>query len=160
MNKRKITFVLFFFILSCSNIEFVLNDKIQNNPLKDKVSLFISGDSEGLFSRELYSFFGNTNNQTYILKTTFFEKKENVIVKTNQAAEKIDYSLQVNYNLFYKTSECKILSKKIKTRFFFTPKSAGYNFGADRSFDKLYRNNVRENIQNFINMAPFDKVCL
>jgi len=160
MNKKLIIFSLFFIILSCSNIEFVLKDKRQNNALKNNVSLIVSDDTEGVFSRELYSFFGNTKNQIYILKTKFVEKKENIIVKTNQAAEKIDYSLEVNYDLFYKTSECKILSKKIKTRFSFTPKSDGYNFGADRSFDKLYTVSVRENIQNFINLAPFDKVCL
>ena len=69
-----------------------------------------------------------------------------------ELAEKIDYTLEVNYELFYKTSECKIFNKKITSSFSFTPKSGGYNFGSDRSFDKLYNNSVNQNINNFLNI--------
>ena len=121
--------------------------------------LLISGETADKFSRELYSFFGNNKNYEYILKANFLEKKENRIVKKNQVAEKVEYTLEVNYDLFYKTSECKIFSDKIISRFSFTPKSAGYNFGADRSFEKLYANTARQNIQKFIELATLDTVC-
>ena len=159
MIKKNFIFLFFFFVLSCSNIEFVLKDTNQSNQLKNKTMLLISGETADKFSRELYSFFGNNKNYEYILKATFLEKKENRIVKKNQVAEKVEYTLEVNYDLFYKTSECKIFSDKIISRFSFTPKSAGYNFGADRSFDKLYRSSVKKNIQNFINNAAFNTTC-
>ena len=108
----------------------------------------------------MYSFFGNNKEYKYILKTKFLERKENRVVKNNQVAEKIEYFLEVDYDLFYKTNECKIFKKKIITNFSFTPKSAGYNFGSDRSFDKLYIGNIDQNINNFIEALQVDKGCL
>ena len=160
MIIKNIAFTLFFFIFSCSNIEFVLKDSSSKNPLKNKTMLLVDKNSEEKFVRGLYSNFGNNEKYEYILKTTFLEKKENRIVKNNQVAEKIEYTLEVNYNLFYKTRECKIYNKTIISKFSFTPKSAGYNFGSDRSFDKLYDSSVDQNINNFIDALQINKNCL
>ncbi len=160
MIKKYIIFFSLCFVLSCSNIEFVIKENNNQDQLNGKTKLFFFGGQEEKFSREVYSFFGNTENHEYILETIFLEKKENRIVKENQVAKKIDYTLEVKYDLFYKTSECKVFSKKIITRFFFTPKSAGYNFGSDRAFQKLYISSIKKNIQNFIDLGPFDQVCL
>jgi len=151
---------LLFFVFSCSNIEFVLKDNDLTNPLKDKTMLLIDKNSEDRFARELYSRFGNNKTYEYILKTKFSENKENRIVKTNQVAEKIEYTIKVDYNVFYKTSECKIFNKTIISKFSFTPKSAGYNFGSDRSFDKLYSSSVDRNINSFIDALQINKSCL
>ena len=160
MINKYITYSLFLFIFSCSNIEFVLNQNNQINPLKDKTILLIDQKTEDRFVRKLYSFFGNNKKYDYILETKFLEKKENRIVKNNQVAEKIEYVLEVDYDLFYKAKNCKIFKKKIVTNFSFTPKSAGYNFGSDRSFDKLYNSSVDQNINNFIDSLQINKSCL
>tara|TARA_B100001093_G_scaffold454559_1_gene464000 strand:- start:43 stop:528 length:486 start_codon:yes stop_codon:yes gene_type:complete len=160
MIIKYVASALFFFIFSCSNIELVLKDSSLTNPLKNKTSLFTNKNSEERFVRGLYTYFGNNEKYDYILKTTFLEKKENRIVKNNQVAEKIEYTLEVNYDLFYKTNECKVYNKTIITKFSFTPKSAGYNFGSDRSFDKLYNSSVDQNINNFIDSLQINKSCL
>ena len=160
MIKKYFLYSLLFFTFSCSNIELVLKDRIQTNPLKDKTTLLMEKNSEERFVRTLYSYFGNNKKFEYILKTKFLEKKENRIVKNNQVAQKIDYSLEIEYDLFYKTSECKIFSKKVVSGFSFTPKSAGYNFGSDKSFDTLYSNSVDQNINNFIDALQINKNCL
>lgn len=158
--KSIITFS-FLFILSCGNIELVLNKKNETNKqLKNNVSLASLSNDNERFSKELYAYFGNNKNSEYILKTTFVEKKENVIIKKNQVAEKINYTLEVKYELFYKTGDCKIFSEKITSEFSFTPKSSGYNFGADISFENLYANSISKNITNFVDFGPFKKSCL
>jgi hypothetical protein len=157
MIIKNLIFIIFFFILSCGSIEFVAKD---NNGLKNKVYIVTSGNEEVRFTKELYSFFGNNKNYDYILKTTFVEQKENRVVKQNQVAEKIDYTFEVEYELFYKTKNCLVFKKEIISRFSFTPKSFGYNFGADRSFEKLYTNTTRQNIQKFIDLAPLNTICL
>ena len=157
---KYITFSFLFFTFSCSNIEFVLKENSETNPLKEKTVLLNDENSEERFIRGLYSYFGNNENYEYILKTKFTERKENRIVKNNQVAEKIEYTLTVDYELFYKTSECKIFNKTVISKFSFTPKSAGYNFGSDRSFDKLYGSSVDQNINNFIDTLQINKVCL
>jgi hypothetical protein len=160
MIKKYVACSFLFFIFSCSNIEFVLKDSNQTNPLKEKTILLMDKNSEERFVSALYSYFGNNEKNEYILKTKLLEKKENRIVKNNQVAEKIVYILEVDYDLFYKTSECKIFNKKIISKFFFTPKSAGYNFASDRSFDKLYSSSVDQNINNFIDALQINKNCL
>ena len=160
MIKKYIFCSFLFFILSCNNIEFVHKDSNQKNPLQDKTMLLIDKGSDERFVRELYSYFGNNEKHVYILKTKFIEKKENRIVKNNQVAEKIQYTLKVDYSVFYKTSECNIYNKTIISKFSFTPKSAGYNFGSDRSFDKLYSSSVDQNINNFIDTLQINKGCL
>ena len=154
------TCTLLFFIFSCSNIEFVIKDSSITNPLKNKTLLLIDKNSDQRFVKGLYSYFGNNEKYEYILKTVFSEKKENRIVKNNQVAEKIEYTLEVDYDLYYKTSECKVYNKTIISKFSFTPKSAGYNFGSDRSFDKLYNTSVDHNINNFIDALQINKSCL
>jgi len=138
----------------------VLKDNFESNPLKGRTMLIVDKSSEDRFVRGVYSYFGNNEKYEYILKTKFLEKKENRIVKNNQVAEKIEYTLEINYSLFYKTSECNIFNKKIISKFSFTPKSAGYNFGSDRSFDKLYNGSVNKNINNFIDALKINKSCL
>jgi hypothetical protein len=160
MIKKYLTCFFLLFIFSCTNIEFVLKENSQANPLRGKTVLLMDKNLEKRFVQGLYSNFGNNENPEYILKTTFIEKKENRIVKNNQVAEKIEYTLEVNYGLFYKTSECKIYNKTIISKFSFTPKSAGYNFGSDRSFDRLYKSSVDQNINNFIDALQINKSCL
>ena len=160
MIKKFIACGLFFFIFSCSNIEFVLKDNNQTNPIKDKTMLLIDKNLDKRFVRGLYYYFGNNVKYEYILRTKFLERKENRIVKNNQVAEKIDFALEVDYDLFYETTECKIFKKTIITKFSFTPKSAGYNFGSDRSFDRLYDSSVEQNINNFIESLKINKGCV
>ena len=160
MIIKYIACTLLFFIFSCSNIEFVLKDNSLTNPLRNNTSLLIDKNSEERFVRSLYSYFGNNEKYEYILKTVSSEKKENRIVKNNQVAEKIEYTLEVDYDLYYKTSECKVYNKTIISKFSFTPKSAGYNFGSDRSFDKLYNGSINQNINSFIDALQISKSCL
>ena len=160
MIKIYVACCFLFFIFSCSNIELVLKDGSQANPLRDKTALLVDKNSEERFVRGLYSYFGNSEKYEYILKTKFTESKENRVVKKNQVAEKIEYTLAVDYDLFYKTSECKIFTKRIISKFSFTPKSAGYNFGSDRSFDKLYNSSVNQNINSFVDTLHINKSCL
>ena len=160
MKIKHIACSLLFFVFSCSNIEFVLRDNVLTNPLKDKTMLLIDKNSEDRFVRRLYSRFGNNETYEYILKTKFSENKENRIVKTNQVAEKIEYTIEIDYDVFYKTSECKIFNKTVTSKFSITPKSSGYNFGSDRSFDKLYKSSVDQNISSFIDALQINKSCL
>ena len=160
MIKKYLTCCFLLFIFSCTNVELVLKDNSQTNPLRDKTLLLMDKNLEKRFVKGLYSNFGNNEKFEYILKTTFIEKKENRIVKNNQVAEKIEYTLEVVYELFYKTIECKVFDKKITSKFSFTPKSAGYNFGSDRSFEKLYSSSVDQNINKFITNLQINEGCL
>ena len=160
MIKNYIACIFLFFSFACSNIEFILKYDEDENPLKNKTVLIIDKNMDDRYAKNLYSYFGSSEEHEYILKAKFLEKKENRIVKNNQVAEKIEYTLQIDYNLYYKTEECKVFDKTIISKFSFTPKSAGYNFGSDKSFDSLYSNSIDKNINNFIDAFQNNKSCL
>ncbi len=160
MIKKFIPYFFMLFVFSCSGIEFVLKENSLPNQFKDKTIIVFNGDKEERFTKEIYAFFGDNTDGDFILITSFSEKKENRLVKQNQVAEKIDYEIAVLYEIFYKNQDCKLFNKKIVSKFSFVPKSFGYNFGTDRSLDKLYSRSIRRNIQNFIDLAPEGVVCL
>ncbi len=158
---KKILFLLnLLFLISCSGVDLVLNEKNENNNLRNNSLLILNGINNKVFSKEIYSYFGNNKNGEYILTTTFSEKKENMLVKKNQVAEKVTYILTVKYEVYYKNTYCKIFDKKINSKFSFVPKSFGYNFGADRSFEKLYTRAVRSNIEIFSESISVNKACI
>lgn len=160
MIKKNISLFFLIFLLSCSGIEFVLKNNLEDNILQNNVLIVLEGEKNENFANHIYSSFGNNNKKEYILVTRFSEKKENRIVKSNQVAEKIDYEISVLYNLFYQTRGCEILKKTITTSFYFTPKSLGYNFGSDQSFEHLYSSSIRKNIQKFLNSIPTSNNCV
>ncbi len=160
MINKILTACIVLFVYACTDVEFLIKKNDSNNQLENKVMLMFSSDTDERVTRELYSSFGNNEVYDFILKVVFFEKKENRIVKTNQVAEKIDYTLTTNYILFYKSLECEIFNKSLATKFSYTPKSSGYNYGSKISLDKLYLGSIKKNIQRFKNLAPFDTTCL
>ena len=160
MIKKIIIFFGFLSLLSCSNIELVLKEDSAQNIFKNRTALIVGELKQESFYEELLAFFGNNKDGDYILVVSFSENKENRLVKKNQVAEKIDYELNINYELFYKNRNCKIHNKNIVSKFSFVPKSFGYNFGADRSLEKLYKNSIKNNIKNFYLSTPINNNCI
>lgn len=158
--KKTILLTSLFFLLSCGGVDFLLKENSIPNQFKNNTIVLFSGEKEEGFSQEIFSFFGNNKAGSYILITSISEEKENRLVKKNQVAEKVDYQLTINYKIFYKNQDCKIYNKKIISKFSFVPKSYGYNFGTDKSLEKLYTRSIRGNIQSFINSAPKETDCL
>ena len=160
MIKKFFLFLLLFILPSCGNIDLLLLDNNSANKLRGNTSVVFVGQNEERFVQEIISFFGNNKNGEYILFASLSEKKENSLVKKNQVAEKINYELTANYEIFFKDASCKIFNQKIISKFSFVPKSFGYNFGADRSLEKLYLSSINKNIREFVNSVPKETNCL
>ena len=144
-------------LTGCGKIDLLLLDNNDQNKLRGNTSIVLKGDPVGLFAEEVYSFFEDNQTGEYILITTISEKTENRLVKTNQVAEKINYEITVDYEVFYKSMSCNIFNKKIVSSFSFVPKSFGYNFGTDRSLERLYKTSIKNNIKKFIDAVPNNK---
>ena len=147
-------------LTGCGKIDLLLLDNHDQNKLRGNTSIVLKGDLVELFAEEVYSFFEDNQKGEYILITTISEKTENRLVKTNQVAEKINYEITVDYEVFYKSMSCNIFNKKIVSSFSVVPKSFGYNFGTDRSLEKLYRSSVIKNIENFAVVFPNPTNCI
>ena len=147
-------------LTGCGKIDLLLLDNHDQNKLRGNTSIVLKGGPVELFAEEVYSFFEDNQKGEYILITTISEKTENRLVKSNQVAEKINYEITVDYEVFYKSMSCNIFNKKIVSSFSFVPKSFGYNFGTDRSLEKLYRSSVVKNIENFAIVFPNSTNCI
>ena len=122
MISKPASLLLFFFLCACNSIEFVLEDYDSPNTIKEKVKISVIYNEQGVLTRELYSFFGNNEKYEYILEAALFEEKLKRSVKQNQVAEKIDYTLIIDYKLYYVSGGCRVIDEKTETRFSFTPK--------------------------------------
>ena len=151
---NKCFFILLVFILySCESIDLVLKEN-NISKYKNNTQLVFNGVVDQKAKEEFYSVFGSKNKNDYILLINFSEIKENRLVKKNQVAEKIDYEISINYELYYKDRNCKIITKSIISDFSLVQKSSGYNYGTDALLDKRFRSNIRKNIYDFVGVIP------
>ncbi len=145
--------ILLLFLFSCTQIDFVLSEGDRTNPLENKTSLDVTNNTSSIFKDQLVFFFGENLHPKYRLIVNANEKKTNRFVEKNQVASKIDYEITINYLLVVETGKCVVLETIEISRFSFTPKSSGYNFGSDSSLNDLYKNVFRDNIKNFLTNA-------
>ena len=151
MIKFCLIIISLFFIISCSELEFVYKDEIDVfNPLYKKTDVNISGLDLPFMKSYIPGKFGNKKNSDFDLLINVEEEKTKRSVESNQATSNLRYELIFNYTLRSNLKKCVTLKKKIKTSFSIIPKSSGYNFGTDISLDKKYELSVTENIDRFI----------
>ena len=155
-------FVLFF-LPSCSNIQFIANENVLHNPLYEKTNVTITGDKVPFVNSIVLSKFGTTNGASFDLDINILENKTQTVIKENQVSTRIDHEIIIKYNLSNLSKNCTVLNKKQYSRFSFIPKSEGYNFGSDKSLEKLYIRNIEDNINQFrdsLDTKIEDKNCL
>ena len=155
MFYKNILFCLFFFLISCSGIEFTYKDfKNTENPIYNKTTVYFTGVDFPALSRNSSRYIGGDNKNEYKLFINVEEEKTKRAVQNNQAISKLDYKLIFNYSLLRFSNDCLVYEKSIISRFSYAPKSSGYNFGSDKSLDKKYELAAQNNIIEFVNSIP------
>ena len=142
--------VVFFFLTSCSNINFLLDTKGPSNFLKNKTSVYVSGWDSLILKDILFSKIGQVDEKRFLLTIQANEKITKRSINENQVAQKIDYKITINYNLSDNKNRCPKIKNKQMSSFSFTPKSSGYNFASDVLLDNLYKEAILNNVNNFI----------
>ncbi len=151
MFFKQISLVLFIFLVSCKGIDFVYeNNTNLINPIYNKTIIEISGIESSYVYKYSSRYFGSNNDAQYTLYINVEEKKTKRSVQTNQAVSKMDYELSFNYILIENNKNCEVLNINLISKFTHEPKAEGYNFGSDKSLEKLYELTTRNNLQDFI----------
>ena len=149
--KKLFCLIIFLFILSCSNIEFIYSDNTNLvNPLYNKTKVTTSGSDLVFMNSYLPMLFGENKNDEFILLINVEEEKTKRSVETNQATSNLRYELRFNYTLISNKKDCTVFTKEILSSFSIVPKSAGYNYGADASLEKKYELIISDNLNQFI----------
>ena len=163
IKKSYFTLIALFFLYSCSQIDFVYKDSRNlTNPIYNKTQYSFSGIDISSSYRYSTKYFGSTKTPSYNLKINIEEEKVKRSVQSSQAVSKLDYELTFEYALSDKEKDCLVYKDILISRFSYVPKSSGYNFGSDRSLDKMYELAANNNFYNFIRSISEESisVCL
>ena len=148
-----ITAIFLFSLISCTNINFLLDEGGGSSFLKNKTSVYISGWDNPIIKEMFFFKFGKTSEKRFLLTAKISESHTKRSVDVNQVAKKIDYKITVDYALSDITKKCRDVLNRQTSRFSFTPKSSGYNFASDVLFDNLLKEATLENLNNFLAFA-------
>lgn len=145
--------IVFFSLVSCSNINFLLDTKESSDFLKNKTLIYISGWDNPVLKDLLFLKIGEVEEKKFILNAEVDEKQTKKSVGENQVAIKIDYKIIVDYGLVDTANRCPEITNRQISNFSFTPKSSGYNFASDVLLSSLYEEAILNNVNNFISFA-------
>ena len=145
--------IFFFSLVSCSNINFLLDTKESSNFFKNKTLVSISGWDNPVLKDVLFLKIGEAEEKKFLLNAQVREKQTKRSVGENQVALKIDYKITIDYSLKETTNRCPEIKNRQISTFSFTPKSSGYNFASDVLLGSLYEEAVLNNVNNFISFA-------
>ena len=148
-----IAVVIFFTMVSCTNINFLLDQKTGANFLKNKTAVYISGWDNPVLKESFFLKLGEASDNRFLLTADAIQKQTKRSVDENQVAKKIDYKIIINYSLSDVEKKCSNISNNQTSSFSFTPKSSGYNFASDVLFENLLKEAVLENVNSFMQFA-------
>ena len=140
-----ISIVVFFSLVSCTNINFLLDENIGVNFLKNKTSVYMSGWDNPVLKEAFFLKLGETVDNKFLLTAEVIQEQTKRSVDENQVAKKIDYKIIINYSLSDIEKKCSNISNSQTSSFSFTPKSSGYNFASDVLFESLLKEAILEN---------------
>tara|TARA_B100000287_G_C20250961_1_gene630071 strand:- start:24 stop:524 length:501 start_codon:yes stop_codon:yes gene_type:complete len=145
--------VILFSLISCTNINFLLDESVDSDFLKNKTSVYISGWDNPIIKEMFFFKFGNASDKKFLLSAKISKTQTKRSVDVNQVAKKIDYKIIVDYALSDISKKCRDVLSRQTSRFSFTPKSSGYNFASDVLFDNLLKEAILENLNSFLAFA-------
>lgn len=143
--------IILFFLTACSSIDFnYKNNRDIINPIYNKVKYTFEGKELVSIYSVASLYFGSNDDPIYEMSIRINEKVTKKSVQKNQALSKVDYELSFDYLLKKNRSGCIVYDKNIISRFSYSPKSSGENFGSDKSLEKLYELAGKENLTDFL----------
>ena len=148
-----IKFIIFFLLVSCTNINFLLDESSGSNFLKNKTEVYLSGWDNPVLKEIFFLNFGEASNNKFLLTAEINQKQTKRSVDENQVAKKIDYKITIDYKLSDLENDCADILDVQTSSFSFTPKSSGYNFASDVLFESLLREAAMNNLDSFIDFA-------
>ena len=145
--------IILFSLVSCTNIDFLLDENTGSDFLKNKTVVYLSGWDNPVLKEAFFLRLGEASDNRFFLTAEATQKQTKRSVDENQVAKKIDYKIIINYSLSDAEKKCSNISNNQTSSFSFTPKSSGYNFASDVLFEELLKEAVLENVNNFMDFA-------
>tara|TARA_B100001123_G_C15110383_1_gene947215 strand:- start:541 stop:1047 length:507 start_codon:yes stop_codon:yes gene_type:complete len=160
MIKKRLFFLLFFFIYGCGDFKFVYDKEFKEiHRISDKTYIAVSGDSSESIYSYLVSRIGNKETEyEYKLSVYSSKIKEASVIDKDATASKFRIKFIIDYSLVNKLQNCAVTNKSFETTSFFDAKSDGYSFGTDFSETTSSTNNIESNINEFISFLVLSDI--
>ena len=149
--------LILFSVISCTNINFLLDESESSDFLKNNTAVYLGGWDDPVLKEVFFIKLGEASDNRFVLTAEGTQKQTKRSVDENQVAKKIDYKIIINYTLNDIENKCASISNSQTSSFSFTPKSSGYNFASDVLFEDLLRQAVLDNLNIFIDFANNEK---
>ena len=140
-------------LVSCTNINFLLDESASSNFLTNKTKVILSGWNDPVLKEVFFLKLGAASKTKFVLAAEASNKQIKRSVNENQVAKKIDYKITIYYKLNDLENKCADILNSQTSSFSFTPKSSGYNFASDVFFENLLKDAVSDNLDSFIDFA-------
>ncbi len=158
MKLFLVNFLVFFYLTSCSNINFLVEKKEVSGFLQNKTNVYSDGWEKHYLKDALFMQLGEPFERRFLLTSKVTEKQTKRSIGDNQVAEKIDFRVVVDYTLIDSSNNCPEIKNRQISSFSYTPKSSGYNFASDVLLNNLYEKALLDNVINFISFSERELV--
>ena len=118
-----ISIVILFSLISCTNINFLLDDSSDFDFLKNKTVVYLDGWDNPILKEVFFIKLGEASGNRFLLTAEAIQKQTKRSVDENQVAKKIDYKIIINYSLSDTNDKCTNILNNQTSDFSFTPKS-------------------------------------
>ena len=158
VDKVFLTGVLFLFLFGCSGYEFTYSKDPKIKEIEKKTDYIILGDDITLAKINIIEELGISSNEAkFLLNISIDRINTPIVIEKDATVSKTEIKHSVVYSMLQKSDGCKILSKNISTRSNYSSSSSGYSFSTDLSEEEVVKNNLKNNIDEFIDyLISFD----
>ena len=101
-----VNFLVFFYLTSCSNINFLVEKKEVSGFLQNKTNVYSDGWEKHYLKDALFMQLGEPFERRFLLTPKVTEKQTKRSIGDNQVAEKIDFRVVVDYTLIDSSNNC------------------------------------------------------
>ena len=151
IKNTLLVFIVLFFSLGCSDLQFVYNTADDFKAFKDKTKISSRGEDIDVVSNYLIKKFNSVSGDPVYLVSVFSKKSVRaLVVDKDKTASKYEIWYEVSYNVENLQRGCVIMRKTISTKTTYDSKSAGYSFGTDISAKEESINNLESNLNQFL----------
>ena len=151
---KKILFLVssLFLLTCCSNFEFVYETSdFFEYKIKEKTLLSINGDNKDIITSYFIGKIGEVEDgPAYVLSIRSTSSIEAAVIEIDATASKFLIEHNLEYILKNVAENCIIFEKNILTNTLYDAKSAGYSFGTDLAEKELSEQNLRSNIDQYL----------
>ncbi len=148
-NINKIVLFFVFFLISCSNFDFVYKNSETESELSI-TEILVTGSSNDIIKKNLSNkFLSKENSVNYRLSVNSQMETKSIVIENDQTASTVEIKYIMDYSLFDYKNNCVVIKENITSLSTYNSRAESYNFGSDLSKEQVTEQVIKDNINKF-----------